>query len=77
MAAYAALCPHSKLIMAGYSQGAQIMTDILGGGGGYSFNGCYQPETPPLNRTTSPGNQGIFRCSRHLLSRTKSLQSRP
>ncbi|KAK1812149.1 hypothetical protein LTR12_013482 [Friedmanniomyces endolithicus] len=69
MAAYAALCPHSKLIMAGYSQGAQIMTDILGGGGGYYFNGCYQPETPPLNRTTSPGNQVaaviVFGDTRH------------
>ncbi|KAK3657429.1 hypothetical protein LTR22_009295 [Elasticomyces elasticus] len=69
MAAYAALCPHSKLILAGYSQGGQIATDILGGGGGYSFNGCYQPETPALDRTTSPGNQVaaviIFGDTRH------------
>ncbi|TKA75468.1 hypothetical protein B0A55_04580 [Friedmanniomyces simplex] len=69
MAAYAALCPHSKLILAGYSQGGQIAGDILGGGGGYSFNGCYQPETPPLDRTTSPGNQIaaviIFGDTRH------------
>ncbi|KAK3066299.1 hypothetical protein LTR53_017412, partial [Teratosphaeriaceae sp. CCFEE 6253] len=69
MTAYAALCPHSKLILAGYSQGGQIATDILGGGGGYSFNGCYQPETPPLDRTTSPGSNVaaviIFGDTRH------------
>lgn len=57
MAAYAASCPSSKLILAGYSQGAQIVTDILGGGGGVSFNGCIQPNTPALDRTTSPGNK--------------------
>ncbi|KAH7370206.1 Alpha/Beta hydrolase protein [Rhexocercosporidium sp. MPI-PUGE-AT-0058] len=57
MAAYAAKCPNSKLILAGYSQGAQIVTDILGGGGGLSFNGCNQPSTPALDRATSPGNK--------------------
>jgi hypothetical protein len=57
MTAYAERCPDSKLILAGYSQGGQIAGDILGGGGGESFNGCVQPETPPLNRSTSPGNK--------------------
>ncbi|OAL34298.1 hypothetical protein AYO20_06351 [Fonsecaea nubica] len=57
MTAYADRCPNSKLILAGYSQGAQIVTDILGGGGGVSFNGCIQPSTPPLDPTTSPGNR--------------------
>lgn len=55
--AYADRCPKSKLILAGYSQGAQIVTDILGGGGGLSFNDCNQPSTPPLDRSTSPGNR--------------------
>jgi hypothetical protein len=58
MTAYAEKCPNSKLILAGYSQGGQIALDILGGGGGYSFNGCYQPDTPNMDRSTSPGNKG-------------------
>lgn len=57
LTAYAYRCPNSKLILAGYSQGAQIVTDILGGGGGVSFNGCVQPNTAALDRTTSPGNR--------------------
>lgn len=57
MTAYAERCPDSKLVLAGYSQGGQIAGDILGGGGGESFNGCIQPETPPLDRSTSPGSK--------------------
>jgi hypothetical protein len=57
LTSYADRCPNSKLILAGYSQGAQIVTDILGGGGGISFNGCVQPNTAPLDRATSPGNR--------------------
>ena len=57
LTAYVESCPDSKLILAGYSQGAQIVTDILGGGGGTSFNGCVQPTTPALDSTTSPGNK--------------------
>lgn len=57
MNAYAERCPNSKIILAGYSQGGQIAGDILGGGGGYSFNGCYQPDTPPMDRNSSPGNK--------------------
>lgn len=57
LTSYAERCPNSKLILAGYSQGAQIVTDILGGGGGESFNGCIQPNTSPLDPTTSPGNR--------------------
>jgi hypothetical protein len=57
MTAYAEKCPNSKIILAGYSQGGQIAGDILGGGGGLSFNGCEQPETPALDPETSPGNK--------------------
>lgn len=57
LTAYAERCPDSKLILAGYSQGAQIVTDILGGGGGKSFNDCIQPSTPALDPKTSPGNR--------------------
>ena len=57
MTAYAEKCPNSKIILAGYSQGGQIVGDILGGGGGLSFNGCEQPETPALDPESSPGNK--------------------
>jgi hypothetical protein len=49
MTAYAQKCPKSKLILAGYSSGGQGATDILAGGGGELFNGCIQPDTPPLD----------------------------
>lgn len=60
LTSYADRCPKSKLILAGYSQGGQIVADILGGGGGVSFNGCIQPSTPALDRNTSPGNRRMF-----------------
>lgn len=60
LTSYAERCPKSKLILAGYSQGGQIVADILGGGGGVSFNGCIQPSTPALDPTTSPGNRREF-----------------
>jgi hypothetical protein len=69
LTAYADRCPDSKLILAGYSQGAQIVSDILGGGGGLSFNDCLQPTTAPLDPNTSPGNRLsaviIFGNTRH------------
>ncbi|KAH8666568.1 Alpha/Beta hydrolase protein [Xylariales sp. PMI_506] len=56
MAAYASRCPDSKLVLGGYSQGAQIVTDILGGAGGTLYNGCIQPSIPAMSRDTAPGN---------------------
>lgn len=37
-------------------QGAHVVGDILGGGGG-SFQGCTQRTVQGLNPTTSPGNK--------------------
>ncbi|KAJ1337825.1 acetylxylan esterase [Microdochium nivale] len=56
LAAYASRCPDSKLVLGGYSVGGQIVTDILAGAGGTFYNGCVQPEAPPLRRDTAPGN---------------------
>lgn len=54
---YACRCPDAKLVLTGYSQGGNIYTDFLGGGGGMLFNECIQPETPALDRKTFPGNR--------------------
>ncbi|KAF2124080.1 carbohydrate esterase family 5 protein [Dothidotthia symphoricarpi CBS 119687] len=55
MTAYAAKCPDSKLILLGYSQGASVAQDILGGGGGAIFS-CEQAVNPALDRSTAPGS---------------------
>jgi hypothetical protein len=68
LTSYAERCPKSKLILSGYSQGGQIVADILGGGGGVSFNDCVQPSTPALDPTTSPGNRREFLTSPVFLS---------
>ncbi|RAO68948.1 uncharacterized protein BHQ10_004960 [Talaromyces amestolkiae] len=57
VAAYASRCPGSKLVLSGYSQGAQIVGDILGGGGGTFFNNCTEPTTSGIGPGTFPGNQ--------------------
>ncbi|KAG4260118.1 hypothetical protein FPRO03_01941 [Fusarium proliferatum] len=54
--AYANRCPDSKLVLSGYSQGAQLFGDMLGGGGGQSL-GCTQQSNSALNPATSPGNK--------------------
>ena len=43
--AYASACPGTKIVLAGYSQGAEVIGDVLAGGGG---NGC-QPGYEPLD----------------------------
>lgn len=57
LSAYACRCPDAKLMLLGYSEGGQIATDFLGGGGGTLFNGCLQPETPALGRNTALGKR--------------------
>ncbi|EAT79543.1 hypothetical protein HBH56_098600 [Parastagonospora nodorum] len=45
--AYSEKCPKSKLILFGFSQGASVAQDILGGGGGHVFE-CDQDTNPAL-----------------------------
>lgn len=54
--AYAEKCSDSKLILLGFSQGAAVTQDILGGGGGAVFE-CTQDTNPALDRSSSPGSQ--------------------
>ncbi|XXH01366.1 hypothetical protein Hte_007726 [Hypoxylon texense] len=54
--AYHEKCPDSKLVVSGYSQGAQVVGDILGGGGGVFFQGCTTPTAAGLDPNSAPGN---------------------
>ncbi|KAK6953600.1 hypothetical protein Daesc_005905 [Daldinia eschscholtzii] len=54
--AYNKRCPNSKLVVSGYSQGAHVVGDILGGGGGVFFQGCTTPTAPGLDSKSAPGN---------------------
>lgn len=47
MKAYSEKCPDSKLMLLGFSQGASVAQDILGGGGGDVF-ACTQNSNPAL-----------------------------
>lgn len=55
--AYANRCPDAKLVLSGYSQGANIVGDLIGGGGGVIFNECTVDPSPALDPATSPGNK--------------------
>jgi hypothetical protein len=52
--AYSKKCSDSKLILVGFSQGAAVTQDILGGGGGQVFE-CTQDTNPALDRSTGAG----------------------
>jgi acetylxylan esterase len=55
IAAYSALCPDTKIVLGGYSLGAHIVGDILGGGGG-DFYDCVEKTTSGLNPSSGPGS---------------------
>lgn len=50
---YTSRCPNSKIVLTGFSQGAQVIGDILGSSGGPTCNAG----NGPLNPTQSPGNK--------------------
>ncbi|KAH0013437.1 alpha/beta-hydrolase, partial [Aureobasidium melanogenum] len=67
--AYAARCPNTKLVISGYSQGAQVVGDIIGGGNGTFFQGCTTTPTPALDVNSALGKQivavTVFGNTRH------------
>ncbi|KAF7555654.1 hypothetical protein G7Z17_g1984 [Cylindrodendrum hubeiense] len=54
--AYNQKCPDSKLVVSGYSQGADVVGDILGGGGGKIF-GCTQKANTGFDAKSRPANK--------------------
>ena len=59
MNAYAERCPDSRLVLTGYSQGANVAGDILGGGGGRFGNEtvyCEVGQTAGLDPETGAGS---------------------
>jgi acetylxylan esterase len=58
--AYNERCPDTKLVVSGYSQGAHVVGDVLGGGGGVFFQECVQNENAGLDPDTAPGNMSEF-----------------
>ncbi|CAI6098699.1 unnamed protein product [Clonostachys chloroleuca] len=54
--AYNERCPKSKLVVSGYSQGAHVVGDVLGGGGGVYFQDCVQTSNDGLDFEKTPGN---------------------
>ncbi|KAG9659789.1 alpha/beta-hydrolase, partial [Aureobasidium melanogenum] len=64
-----ARCPNTKLVISGYSQGAQVVGDIIGGGNGTFFQGCTTTPTPALDVNSALGKQivavTVFGNTRH------------
>ena len=56
LANYTERCPEAKIIAIGFSQGASVTLDYIGGGGGVDVFSCHQEENEGLNRTSSPGS---------------------
>lgn len=57
MRMYSEKCPDSKLIVLGFSQGGSVAQDMLGGGGGPTFE-CEQGDNPGLDASVAPGANG-------------------
>lgn len=58
--AYSKRCPDASLVISGYSQGAHIVGDILGGGGGTFFDGCVQEPNEGLDVNSAAAKKSEF-----------------
>jgi acetylxylan esterase len=58
--AYYAQCPNSKLVLSGYSEGANVVGDILGGGGGLIWGECTEGWVNGLEYGVGPSSQSKY-----------------
>lgn len=59
--AYVTNCPSAKIVLTGWSQGGQVASDIISGGGGVGqgpIAKCTQKTSSGLSPTTAPGKNG-------------------
>ncbi|KAK0111020.1 hypothetical protein ONS95_001400 [Cadophora gregata] len=77
--AYNKRCPGASLVISGYSQGAHIVGDILGGGGGTFFQGCVQGAIGGLDVKSAAGKKIsavlIWGSTRHTASQPYNVFS--
>ncbi|GAD99920.1 hypothetical protein NECHADRAFT_8492 [Paecilomyces variotii No. 5] len=76
---YANRCPDTKLVISGYSQGAQVVTDILGGGGGQLWGLCKQALNTALDPSTNASRNLaaaiVFGDTRHTANQSYNVLS--
>jgi len=59
IAAYNQRCPDSNIVVSGYSQGAHVVGDIIGGGGGTFFNNCVQKANAGIDPNSAAGRKSM------------------
>jgi acetylxylan esterase len=69
-------CPGQRILLLGYSQGAQIVGDVLGGGGGNPGDG---PENPPAAKSVLEKVVGVIQYGdpRHLPNKSYDVGTDP
>ncbi|KAI7788707.1 hypothetical protein LA080_008597 [Diaporthe eres] len=76
--AYATRCPNAQLVLSGYSQGAQVVGNILGGQSGGS-TGCTTQDSTGLDPSSSPAVQiaaaAFFGDVTHVGNQTYNVES--
>ncbi|RSL89589.1 hypothetical protein CEP51_001153 [Fusarium floridanum] len=76
---YSEKCPHSNLVISGFSQSGQIVGDYLSGGGGHQpgATGCKQETNPPLDPESEVGQKIVaalmYGSPRHVANQTSNV----